>query len=534
MLWRLLLCALAATAGAQTRTVEVDAANVIGTIRSLQGVNDGPAPLLPGLADVSAQYRDLRINLVRTHDFFGPGDIDAQWPDPDSISKRVKADGSRSIFPNWSADPEQEASYNFGPTDQIMKAIVNCGAEVYFRVGRSWSADPAPPPDFDKYARIVRHVAMHYNRGWAHGFQYKIRSWEFWNEPDLKESWSPGNVREFWSGTPEQFYALYEKVARELKAYDPTLQVGAPGKAAGSVAGPYREGLIAYCAAHKVPLDFYSWHHYVPNSADPFDFVRIAQDLRGLLDGQGLRQTRIHVTEWNIGFESSPLRKAPAMLAAFCAATQIYLQDSPMDRSLFYRGDSSSAGLFDKNGAYRKPAYAYKALGAMLDTPQRLAVKGADTLGFAVLAGRSADGRTVQVLISNYEIPQSYRPPRPPSHVFSSLERRKDIQYRDNRGYALKVKNLPWAKGESTVKRYRITSSQDWAETSSNDGSRLEPLNRDGLSGQTSDKSPSPIGWERAGVRVPGEAESSGQAGALEMCNPLPPPGVELIVIRHP
>ena len=45
----------------------------------------------------------------------------------------------------------------------------------------------------------------------------------------------------------------------------------------------------------------------------------------------------------------------------------------------------------------------------MLDTPRRLAVTGADPLGFAVLAGRSADNTSVQVLIGNYEIPESHR-----------------------------------------------------------------------------------------------------------------------------
>ena len=38
-----------------------------------------------------------------------------------------------------------------------------------------------------------------------------------------------------------------------------------------------------------------------------------------------------------------------------------------------------------------------------------------------------------------------------------------------------------------------------------NDGSRFEPVNRGDLASTTSEKSPSPIGWERAGVRVHGE-----------------------------
>ena len=44
-------------------------------------------------------------------------------------------------------------------------------------------------------------------------------------------------------------------------------------------------------------------------------------------------------------------------------------------------------------------------------------------------------------------------------------------------------------------------------ENSPNDGSRFEPMNRGDLASKTSENSPSPIGWERAGVRVHGEAK---------------------------
>ena len=77
-----LLCGLAAAAGAQMRTIQVDATKVTGVIRSLQGVNNGPLGIVPQAPDVSRQYRDLRIDIIRTHDFFGPVDIDAKWLEP--------------------------------------------------------------------------------------------------------------------------------------------------------------------------------------------------------------------------------------------------------------------------------------------------------------------------------------------------------------------------------------------------------------------------------------------------------------------
>jgi hypothetical protein len=106
MFFVFLLCGVSAGDVGQMRKVEVDAGAVIGAIRSLQGVNGGPTGIRRGAVELGRQYRDLRIDLVRTHDFFGPEDIDARWPNPDPIATWVRADGSRSIFPRWEADPE--------------------------------------------------------------------------------------------------------------------------------------------------------------------------------------------------------------------------------------------------------------------------------------------------------------------------------------------------------------------------------------------------------------------------------------------
>jgi xylan 1,4-beta-xylosidase len=436
----------------ELRAVHVDAAKVTGKIRSFQGVGGGPAPLVPGkLPDVTKQYQDLRIDLVRTHDFFGPTDIDAKWPVLESIPKAVGASGEKSIFRDWKADPEDERSYNFGPSDRLIQAIVNSGAEVYYRLGRSFGADSSPPPDFDKFANVCKHVAMHYNGSWAHGYHDKIRYWELWNEPDIPKPHNPNffpgfpDFPGFWNGTPAQFYRLYEKVAQALKSYDPNLMVGACGKAASDREGPYRKGLIEYCAAHKVPLDLYSWHHYHNAPTNPYDMVSIGKEIRQLLDTNGFTRAESHVSEWNLS-RTNPGRQNPNSVdsAAFVASALIYLQDSAVDRALFYRGEASSTSLLDMRGGYRKKAYAFKAAGMMLDTLQRLAATGGDNQDFAVLAGRSADGTKIQVLISNF---------------------------RSNRGYALIFDNLPWGEGgRFSVKRYRISANEDFTPIESMPG----------------------------------------------------------------
>jgi xylan 1,4-beta-xylosidase len=475
------------TSHAGFRSLQVDAGKVIGQIRSFQGLNGPPSPVMAGLPNLVEQYKYLRINQVRTHDAMGPSEIDSKfilgngelaWLIPDNVQRAgvVQAGNASIIFPHWSADPEKPESYNFVPTDKMIAAIRASGAEVFYRIGRSWGANVNPPEDFDKFASVVKHIAMHYNQGWANGFHDDIRYWEFWNEPDGL----------FWSGTPQQFYSLYEKTARALKSVDPALKVGGDGKAFPSDDGGYREGFIDYCASHQVPLDFYSWHTYANGSADPYDAVRLAKEIRGILDTHGFPRAESILSEWNLSADFTETEKAElqgANNAAYIGAVLSYLQDTSIDHAHFYRGDAAWMGLFGLDGKYFKTAYTFKAMGKMLDTPQRLSVAGTDTFGFAALAGRSADGDTVQILISNYAIPANYKPdvmPMPPELQKTSppmpdmskvkfLPPRTDIVYRNNAGYSLAVENLPWGAAPFNVKLYRISKTQnlDLVETRS-------------------------------------------------------------------
>jgi xylan 1,4-beta-xylosidase len=511
LLFSLLFCtfAFAQNNNSGFRTLHVDAGKVNGEIRSFQGLNGPPSPVMAGLPNLVEQYKKLRVNMVRTHDFMGPTDIDAHftednallaWLIPDDSQRAgvVKTGNASIIFPDWKADPRKPESYNFEPTDKVLTAIHDTGADVYYRVGRSWGANIEPPPDFDKYADVVKHIAMHYNRGWAKGFHYHIRYWEFWNEPEAL----------FWTGTPEQFYSLYEKTARALKSVDPTMKVGGDARAIASDDGPYREGFLDYCAAHQVPLDFYSWHTYAINSADSYDGVRLAKEIRGVLDAHGFPKAENVLSEWNLTpdfTEGEAKRLRGAENAAFVDSALTYFQDAPLDHAHFYRGDAAWMGLFDLQGHPYKTAYAFEAMGKMQDTPRRLAVEGADTLGFATLAGRSADRKTIQILVSNYaiangwkakdmKIPDAVVKSIPPTDYskFKPLPLRTDIVYRDNAGYDLTINHLPWGKKPFTVKRYRISEKEN-----------LELVE-----------------------------EKLGAGESIELANPLAPDAVELIVLQ--
>jgi hypothetical protein len=284
----LVLSSAASAEQAGPLALTIDTAEVVGPLKPFDGVNGQPISDRWGGTDATRGYRDARIGFIRLHDA-GAGDIDSVHTNrmqvvpggaPRVMRPRVELN-PLSMFLNPDADADDPASYNFGPTDTLIAQIHAAGAEPFFRIGRSWGADSDPPKDFDKFARIAAHVVKHYNFGWANGFHYGIRYWEVWNEPDMSL---------FWQGQPEQYFELYAKVAKAVKAADPAALVGGPVQSLPNDDHPYGNDFLAYVRDHKLPLDFYSWHWYA-FANDPYDFVRLGRKLRDRLDHYGFQRT---------------------------------------------------------------------------------------------------------------------------------------------------------------------------------------------------------------------------------------------------
>jgi xylan 1,4-beta-xylosidase len=427
-----------------TRTVTVDAQQIVGTIRSLQGAHWDPGP---AKAALSLNYVAMGVDMIRTHDIggingTGAGDVDGP--------------GRSRMFPNMNADPNLEASYNFGPTDNAIQNIKDIGAEVFFRVGRSnISGGNTVPQDFDKYAEIVKHIVMHYNQGWASGVKLGIRYFEIWNEPDFLP---------FWKGTGAQYHELYKKLATAIKAVDPNALVGAPANSTFNDKTGLRATFLKYLNDNKLPLDFYSFHKYTNKSQDPMDFARMARSYRDELDKFDFTYTQIVNSEWETSLQGDTLLGGEAGHAAFLADALIYMQDAPVDKSQTYmqiRSTQSKEGL------------AFGVLSKLNSTPTRLCAQGGDDNGFGVLAGLSTSGPELQVVIANYQIAKSLMGPIPGGNE-ESLEipglghladmtypERRTFTYPDKDGYALTVKAIPESWGDVTVKQYRIDANNN-------------------------------------------------------------------------
>jgi len=361
-----------------------------GIIIPYAEINSGPIPIhyIKDAVDLTKQYQEIGINFVRTHDFYGPTDIS-------------------NIFPNWSADPNQESSYNFSASDECIASIINAGCRVFYRLGESASDNEnlrQPPKNFSKWAEVYKHIVMHYNDGWDDGYHYNITYWEIWNEPDLKG---------FWNGTAEEYYQLYNITAKTLKSYNSSIKIGGP--CVSSVNNKnYTINFLEYVAEQHVPLDFFSWHVYT-NS--PHDLYNASHLVRKMLDDHGFTNCENINTEWNINILTPQRDKDNAKNAAFTASTLIAFQDACIDHAFRYRGTQDNnwlmrllgfdLSLFTFDGKYKTPALSYLAMNYVAkDTPIRL-TPPMNGSGITYLAGISEDKTNISILISNYDSPDT-------------------------------------------------------------------------------------------------------------------------------
>lgn len=382
-----------------------------GVVRPLNGVNLGPIDRHYAY-DYSEAYRRMRIPSVRTHD-----------------CNRLAMDvvDLHYLFPDPDADPDDPANYRFALTDDYLATIRNAGCEIYFRLGESIESRMTPRKMYvvserwkpETLARVCVNIARHYNEGWAAGFEWKIRHWQFWNEPS--NSWIlPAEKRPCWTGTTEEFYRLYGAVAQAFKCHQPEWKIGLAGYGRPDFAFPpghplYREEnpwRHIEEIARSGPIDSISWHQY----GDSWEnLVKSARMVRECLDVHGLAHAESHLTEWNYnprvegengGYtwfnarQDRDYEKLDYFLeriggvegAAYVFGALSILQTAPLDLAHLYTGVSSGAlGLFNVHGRPFQKVEAMELFGSFLGQ-RRVMMEGGIPDRITSLATTSDDG----------------------------------------------------------------------------------------------------------------------------------------------
>jgi len=286
-------------------------------IRPLLGVNTGPVPAGKNAEnpDLTLAYQEIGINMVRTHDYYGPLDMGG-------------------IYLDQNADPNNPTSYQFKESDRIFRAILAGGFEPYLRLGDSWNVrglEERAPVNLDNWIRAaVVVIRRYYEMSLQAGDP--MRYVEIWNEPDNKQ---------FWDSTEVEFDNLFARTAIAIKKEFPDLEVGGPGFTPGGALTPYGKkrtvNFLSYLQSHQVSLDFLSWHIY---ANDPDAFTTAARFYREQLDMHGYNEAESHITEWNTSVKQSRDPDAAdlrytAQGASIMSAAWIGLQQQHVDVSAF-------------------------------------------------------------------------------------------------------------------------------------------------------------------------------------------------------
>lgn len=372
-------------------TISVDFGVRAGRIRPMHSVNNGPAE--SRVRSSAYFFREAGIPYARNHDaafyseYGGEHTVDIT-----------------AVFPNFDADENDPASYDFHLTDEYSESICSVGTKVFYRLGqkidhRSKKYDSLVPKDFGKWARICEHIVRHLNEGWNDGLHLGIEYWEIWNEPDLSED-------RCWAGTEEQYAELYITVARHLKRCFPAIKVGGPavtslGKGGEGYCRRFFERLRG--EEERVPLDFFSFHGYLP---EPRLYVESVETARRLLEEFGYAEAETILDEWNYVRRWDDMRYSYAVMkndkgAAYVAAVMLACQNSPLDHLMYYDARPCSFnGLFDRDTMdLLKPGYAMIMFNKLYALGSAAAATSSSEQIFACAA---ADGGKAAVMASYY------------------------------------------------------------------------------------------------------------------------------------
>lgn len=322
-------------------TITVDFGTPCGKIKPMHAVNNGPLKYRNDQTRHNYDsFKAAHIPFARNHDaafcadYGGEHTVDV-----------------RSIFPDFSADPFDPASYDFVLTDEYLERTMSCGTEIFYRLGSKIEHEikkygTLPPPDFKKWAVICEHIIRHMNEGWANGHHWNIKYWEIWNEADLDPDDSPN--KRCWGGTKAQFFEFFETAALHLKKCFPDLKIGGP-----ALAGNYNwaTDFLRHMSEHNVPLDFFSWHIYCTTPEAMTERIRT---YRELLDSFGYTKTESILNEWNYvrGWSDAFIYSVKTIIgikgAAFTASCILEAQNSPLDMLMYYDARPSIFnGLWD-------------------------------------------------------------------------------------------------------------------------------------------------------------------------------------------
>ena len=416
-------CVFALAANAVLAAVEVDFGAETGRIRpELHSSGFGPticSQTAQDLADVKA----MGFASARTHD----------WA---LINPNQRVCDYFHVFPLMHLDAKDPENYVFGPTDYLLRRTrEEAGLKVFYRLGTSIEHsgnrvhfNSVIPEDFDKVAEIFAGTVRHYNRGWANGFNWGIRYWEIWNEPEgIVSMWAPPEgtdglaedaLKAKQTECRAKFVKFFVTVLKRLKSeFGDEIKVGGPALCSYNTV--WLNEILAACRDAGVAPDFISWHGYASN---PRQYAEQAELGRKLCDGYGFPKCELIINEWHyFGYGdydwndmqrcSDPKVKARIWTgprshngihsACYTLAALAEMQRSKLSQAYYYGCRHVGAwGFKDENQNKYKVFYGLKMFGDLIKGAPAMCACDSDET-YTMLAVKGAEGRK-SLLVVDY------------------------------------------------------------------------------------------------------------------------------------
>lgn len=242
----------------------------------------------------------------------------------------------------------------------------------------------SPPKSYKKWAFMVNELVLHCIE--RYGLD-EVRTWYFevWNEPDIKE---------FWFGSEEDYYDLYEITYKVIKEIDENIRVGGPSISSVTIKETkWLERYVNYCIDNKCEPDFISFHTYpneVFNIDDDFSHKKglmidentnylsdILDMVKKQLEESKLNDVEIFLTEWNSTISHRDLTNDTLYKASYIVknilenmdkvngfgywALSDHLEELILDKNIFHGG----LGLITHNNIKKSGYYAFELLSKL-------------------------------------------------------------------------------------------------------------------------------------------------------------------------
>lgn len=317
---------------------------------SAMGVGGGMSGtrLNPPAAPVPRTYFGLHIHRA---------DAGTPWPPVGFGSWRLW-----DAYTTWPMLEPHRGAWDFKRLDKYVAMARLTGVDILLPLGLSpaWaSARPdepsaykpgnaAEPREMDDWRNYVRTVAERYKG--------RIRYYELWNEP---------NLRNFYSGSVETMLQLARETYTILKQVDSQNMLAAPAATEG---GKQLDWLDRYLVLGGGQfMDVLSHHFYVPREA-PEKMLPVVEDVRKIMARHGVANKPLWNTEtgwWMENGDGTDSRPAPfttwkklglAEAAAYVSRSLILGWAAGMERFYWFAWDNHSMGLIEPSTKTLKPA----------------------------------------------------------------------------------------------------------------------------------------------------------------------------------